>query len=473
MKDKLREAHEFQKRLQRFALAAGAAFCLLAFGITWWIQPSFNVFSAHPSGNLRLMVSMYITGMTLMIVFICTVLWKLTQGSTERILNEIERQWQEEVSNWKDESCLLEEKKHAVMDKEKALEIDAQSLVERNSIIEEEKKILMENCSKLQTFHASVPPLVKLMSGHLSKADSTAEKASVAIIQGLTDVETEATHLLATLDEGRKRADSISGNAKALLGESRQNLEELQNYRNQRTLQIQADGAAIQNVVDQVAALKPLTGLIRDVTMQTNLLALNAAIEAARAGDSGRGFAVVADEVRKLSTQVESAALQIEESVTQVSNTVNNKLLSIVAQSRTDSESQWFSTLASTMTRSSQDFEHAVVELGEVSQHTHKAVDSIRRDIIGVLGHTQFQDITRQQIEQVINGIELCAQHSGDVAKELSNGRIAHLDVPSLDDTMEALRASYTMQSQRMTHHAIVGGKSADVGDERPAIELF
>jgi len=177
--------------------------------------------------------------------------------------------------------------------------------------------------------------------------------------------------------------------------------------------------------------------------------------------------------VRKLSGQVESAALRIEESVAQVSNTVSDKLVSIVAQSRADSESNWFSTLASTMARSSQDFEHAVDELGEVSQHTHKAVHSIRSDILGVLGHTQFQDITRQQIELVKNGIELCGQRSGDVATRLSNDRFAPLDISPLDDTMEAFRASYTMQSQRKTHHAIIGGKSSGVGDERPAIELF
>lgn len=467
------EVHEFQKRLQSFALAAGAVLCLIAFGITWLLQPFINELFASPSGNSRLMLSLYIGGITLVAVIICAVLWKIAQGSTERVLNEIGHQWHEEVCKWTDNANLFKEEKRALVDREKVFEVDARSLAERNNTIEEENKIFMGNTAKLQAFLSSLRPLTRLMGEHLSKTNSTTETASVAIIQGLTNVEAEATQLLTALNAGRERVDSISGNAKALLEESRQHLEELQTYRQQRTLQIQADGEAIQNVVDQVAELKPLTGLIRDVTMQTNLLALNAAIEAARAGDSGRGFAVVADEVRKLSTQVESAALQIEESVTQVSNTVNEKLVSIVAQSRTVSESQWFSTLASTMTRSSQDFEHAVAELGEVSQHSHKAVDSIHNDIIGILGHTQFQDITRQQIEQVINGIELCGQRSGDVAKQLSTVSITQVDIPLLDDTMEALRASYTMQSQRKTHHAIIGGKSAAVEDERPAIELF
>ena len=95
------EVHEFQKRMQSFALAAGAVFCLIAFGITWLFQPFINELSAPPSGSPRLMVSLYIGGITLVTVFICAVLWKIAQGSIERVLNEIGNQWQEENRKWR------------------------------------------------------------------------------------------------------------------------------------------------------------------------------------------------------------------------------------------------------------------------------------------------------------------------------------------------------------------------------------
>jgi len=47
------------------------------------------------------------------------------------------------------------------------------------------------------------------------------------------------------------------------------------------------------------------------------------------------------------------------------------------------------------------------------------------------------------------------------------------LDIEPLDEVLETLRASYTMQSQHTTHHAVVGGESATIENERPAIELF
>ena len=473
MMDTLMEAHKFQKRRQLFALVMEAFFCLLASGIAWWAYPLHKDFFVDSPEDLRLAVSLGVAGISLTTVFICALVWKITQSSGEQVYNEIGRQWQVEGRNWNDKFNRCEQENQTLTDRKNVLEAEVQALAEKSRALEEEKKILMDNTAKLQVFLSSVPPLTKLMGEHLSKTNSTTELASVSIIQGLTDVEAEASQLLATLNAGLERADSISGNAKALLCESRQHLDELEVYRQKRTLQIQADSEAIQSVVDQVAELKPLTEVIREVTMQTNLLALNAAIEAARAGDTGRGFAVVADEVRKLSTKVEAAALRIEESVSLVSNTVNDKLIAIVAQSRTENESQWFSTLATTMTRSSQDFEHAVDELGEVSHNTHKTVDSIRNEILGVLGHTQFQDITRQQLEQVKSGIELCGNLSGDVAKQLTNDRAAPVDIPTLKTTMDDLRASYTMQSQYQTHHAILGGNPAEAVDERPAIELF
>lgn len=321
-----------------------------------------------------------------------------------------------------------------------------------------EKGIMTENSQSVQTFLCSVLPLAELLRQHLTQTNGIAETAVLSIMQKLTLLEIKASNLFAALTGDRPDQSKHNDHSLDTISDSLRRLDETGNYLVQREKQVAKDIEAIQQVITQVTDLKPLIRLIRKVAFQIKLLSLNAAIEAARAGKAGLGFAVVAEEVQRLSKETEMAAESIEENITQVSDTVNNQLAGMITSSRQDEHKQ---VLLSLFTAKK-----------EMADGTRSVVDDIRINVLEVLEHAQFQDITRQQIERVQNGLDLFSQRLSDVADLMATAGDDPLEIPALDDVMETMRASYTMESQHLTHNAVVDGTSDDA-DSRPAIELF
>lgn len=79
--------------------------------------------------------------------------------------------------------------------------------------------------------------------------------------------------------------------------------------------------AALEKV-KVIENISSMSNLILSVADETSLLALNANIEAARAGEHGKGFAVVAGQVKALSEQTTDAANEIQSSLQDVLNSV-------------------------------------------------------------------------------------------------------------------------------------------------------
>ncbi|MGK5022039.1 methyl-accepting chemotaxis protein [Janthinobacterium sp. LB2P10] len=398
-----------------YTCLAGIGLTLFAFGLTLWFNSAFVALFSHAPAVLRWTTSFGVSLLVLMMVCICALVTSKVRGA----------------------------------------------------------RIAQENIDQLQALLASVPDLTAILQAHLGVTNSTTEAAALAILLGLTEVEAEAARLLVIQDAGKLRAASLYGEARGLIDESTQHIKDMEIHRGQRVQRVEEEGAAIKCIVAQVAELKAFTHAIREVTRMTNLLALNAAIEAARAGTAGKGFAVVAAEVRNLSKQIETAAVQIEKSIGQVADTVSNKFVSMVEQRRNDDETRWLATLSSTMSRLSDDFQASVSELDGVTRHTHVAVSSIRNAVIDVLGHTQFQDASRQQIEHVQSGLAMCGQCMSDAQQGVAGDWTVPLDIAPLYGVIETLRVSYTMQSQHTTHDAVAGGYAIAVNNERPSIELF
>ncbi len=338
-----------------------------------------------------------------------------------------------------------------------------------------EDGILVENREALQAVLASVSPLTDLLQAHLTRTSKTTEAAALALLQRLTDVETDASRLLVSLGVARDKATLLNNEAQTLIRESRLRLAEMDVYRRDRERQTQEDRVDIQRLFEQVEQLRPMTEMIREMTIQTNMLGINAAIQAAHAGPVGRGFAVVAGEMRALATQVKSGVVRIEASLSGVLGAVQRRLdATWRAQSQVGAEAAWLTTLTSSMARLSANCENSSGELNALAEKTYQAVGSIRSVVIEALEDVQFQDIACQQIEQVKTGLAMCGHSLRETSGELDRDHFERLEIRTLEHVAVALHATYAMQAQYTTHHAVAGGSSA-AGDDhgRPDIELF
>jgi methyl-accepting chemotaxis protein len=83
-------------------------------------------------------------------------------------------------------------------------------------------------------------------------------------------------------------------------------------------------------------------------------------------------------------------------------------------------------------------------------------MDAIHTRILDALGQMQFQDISRQQIEQVKSAFAQFAENS---------------DWSAIEGMIDELKQGYVMQAQHETHGKVTGERIES--EDRPAIELF
>lgn len=77
------------------------------------------------------------------------------------------------------------------------------------------------------------------------------------------------------------------------------------------------------NLQMEADKVKDFVGSILEISNKTNVLAYNALIQAARAGEAGKGFKVVAGEVRKLADNARESATEINQTIINLLNIIN------------------------------------------------------------------------------------------------------------------------------------------------------
>ena len=321
-----------------------------------------------------------------------------------------------------------------------------------------------------------------VLRGQLNVIVQETERAAYDIAERLQAIDAVVSRLDRFVADTSNASNAIAADSQQEIDGNQHLIEKMETYIRKRIDEANSDQVRIEQVVQQAQNLGQLVQLIRNISSQTNLLALNAAIEAARAGEAGRGFAVVADEVRKLSAESDTAVTKINEGINGVAETIRAQFQDKLAHSNVEGERAALHEFSSQLTHLGKGYQellaHDLGVLGTVKESS----DELGRMFMDVLASVQFQDITRQQIEQVLKALNKLDDHCTTLSQRILASEDRNFHYTPLKEHLDELYGSYVMDTQRASHdnalHASRAASPAKVGKTAaPAaksnIELF
>jgi methyl-accepting chemotaxis protein len=311
-----------------------------------------------------------------------------------------------------------------------------------------------------------------VVRGQLKGVVSETEKAAFDIAGRLQTIDEIISRLGRYVENTTNESARLLQSSEERIARNRELIDTLESYIRERVASSLEDRERISHVVKEARSLGALVDLIRNISGQTNLLALNAAIEAARAGDAGRGFAVVADEVRKLSRATDEAVGQISSGIQAVADSIEGQFEEKLSKDNAASEREAlesFATQLDDLGRSYKEVtEHGAGVMSTITESSRQLADMF----MSALASVQFQDVTRQQIEQVVDALNRLDGHSTMLAERLAQLEDPAFELQPLAAHLDQIYSNYVMDSQRNTHNSVTRGE-ASPSQGGPKVELF
>lgn len=311
----------------------------------------------------------------------------------------------------------------------------------------------------------------KILNGQLDGISKVTEDASVNLMEKLRWIEEAVDSSLDDVNKYIIEAEMIKQSNNQRAFDAKEQIQELQDYIAARSSDENDHSGRVKQVLEEIDQLKELTGLVKNIAAQTNLLALNAAIEAARAGEHGRGFAVVADEVRTLSGQSEMAANHIDEGIEKAISMVQEQMTHILDQTNSAVENEKLSKFAEELHSLSETYSSLEALNERMLERMTVANVSTKGTVVESFGAVQFQDITRQRLEQIANAHAIVDEHLTTIESCVLNHNYQAL--PDKID-VKTLENAYVMEEQRNTHNEFSSNEAHIQNDKvNSNVELY
>lgn len=316
-----------------------------------------------------------------------------------------------------------------------------------------------------------LPTLTRLLNDQLHAITVETERSAFGIVERLQRIDGVIDDLVSTVSSGTQESELMIKSGEKNVSSNVQLIESLNQYVQNRFVEFEADRQSISVVVQQARSMSTLIDMIKGISSQTNLLALNAAIEAARAGEVGRGFAVVADEVRKLSGETDIAVSEIQQGIGRVAQTIEEQFKSKLEHEHTDQEKKVLEGFSGHLDSMSANYHQLMQRDEEMLTHLTETSTALSSMFMEVLASIQFQDVTRQQIEQVQGALSRLDAHVVQMVEMMRNKDFS--TSASIKDHFEQIYQGYVMDHQRTIHDAAVGVTHNAASSAQQKIELF
>lgn len=313
------------------------------------------------------------------------------------------------------------------------------------------------------------PAFVNLMTLHLESVTRVSQDATEKLMPRLLEVDGRMTSLLGYVQSAGSgdSSERILANIENQLSTCRTQLGDL--GAQQAAASQEAIAFRDRLTKDTKDVLGVLNGVHR-MARQTTMLSLNVSIEAARVGDLGKGFAVIGHEIRELASEVQQLADDVHERVSGLMADVESGL-SHQSRRREESENAAMRSVSDALGSLSGNLERMLEHHRDVLARVRTENEEIAEPIMAMMASMQFQDIVRQQIEQITAMTSAVGSHISSLGEGLREpARLSELG--TLSGRLDTLAASYVMREQREIHGSVLGeGATAEAAVAR--IELF